>query len=240
MKSGKWNAISFVLCLAVWPVLLSADPEEGLWSGEVDVGMSAKTGNTKSTKLLAKLRLEHDANVWQHRLRFDSLRETHSGDKKAERYLAQFQSNYRLTDRSYLFGVARGEWDEFSGFAYQTSLSGGYGYRAWISDRGSLDLEAGPGVRRSTPDDDAAETELVVRFRSDLNVQISEHSDFRQEVNVITGSENTQTEAITSVTARVIGRLALRLSFTVINNSDVPPDTKKTDTTTAASMVYTF
>lgn len=240
MLLWRINALLFAFCLAAWAVPAAADRDEGPWSGEFDLGASAKTGNTRSTNLLAKLRLVYQGDLWDHRLRLDALRKTDSGDRTAERYLAQFQSNYELTDRSYLFGVVRGEWDEFGGFDYQTSLSGGYGYRAWMSDRGSLDLEAGPGVRRSRSDDGAAETEMVARFRGDLNVKIGEHSEFGQEVNVITGGDNTQTEAITSVTTRVTGRLGLRFSFTVVNNTDVPPDTRKTDTTTAASVVYTF
>jgi len=240
MNLWKIHAFFFAFSLAAWPVPSGADTGEGPWSGEFDLGASAKTGNTRSTNVLAKFRLGYQGNVWDHRLRLDALRKTDSGNTTAARYLAQFQSNYELTDRSYLFAVARGEWDEFAGFDYQTSLSGGYGYRAWMSDRGSLALEAGPGVRRSKPEDGIAETELVARFRGDLNIKIREHSDFGQEVNVITGSDNTQTEAITSVTTRVTGSLGLRFSFTLINNTDVPHGTKKTDTTTAASLVYTF
>lgn len=235
------NRLSIAAALICLPLTVhAADGAGDPWSGEFDFGLSAKTGNTESTNIQGKFRLNYQKDLWHHRLRLDALRETESGDKTAQRVVGQFQSNYDLGDRSYVFGVARVERDEFSGYDYQASLVGGYGYRAWVSDRGHLDLEAGPGFRRAKQDGLKAESEVVGRFRGDFGYRLGERSDFAQELAVIAGQENTETESITALTAGISDALALRLSLTVSHNTDVPEGTKKTDTFTTASVVYKF
>jgi putative salt-induced outer membrane protein len=59
---------------------------------------------------------------------------------------------------------------------------------------------------------------------------------FRLEV----GGDNTFSESVTSITARLIGALNLVASYTIRNNSDVPVGTEKTDTRTAISLEYAF
>lgn len=236
----KTTAICSILCLSATPLVVAAETATSPWSGEFDLGVSAKSGNTESTDLSARLRAAYLADRWQHRARFDAFYETESGRTIDESYLAQFQSDFDLTERSYLFGVLRGERDRFSGFDYQTSLTGGYGYRVWISERGRLDIEAGPGVRRSKLDTGERETEFVGRFRGDLRVGLTENAEFNQEVTVITGSENTETESISSLTTGITDALALRLSLQIERNSSVPAGSKRTDTTTTASVVYRF
>lgn len=236
----KTTAICSILCLSTAPLAVAAQPATSPWSGEFDLGVSAKTGNTESTDLSARLRAKHQAGRWHHALRVGASYETESSRTIDESYLAQFQSDYDLSERSYLFGVIRGERDRFSGFDYQTSFSAGYGYRVWISERGYLDVEAGPGVRRSKLDTGQRETEFVGRFRGELQVALTQNAEFNQEVTVITGSENTETQSISSVTAGITNAMALRLSLEVDRNSSVPAGTKRTDTTSTASVVYRF
>ncbi|MGC9456632.1 MAG: DUF481 domain-containing protein [Halothiobacillaceae bacterium] len=227
-----------MLCLPL--VGQGAEKGDSPWSGEFDLGVSAKTGNTESTNIQGKLDLHYDKALWRHRFRLGALRETESGEKTAQRVTGQFQSNYQLGERSYLFGVARAERDEFSGYDYQASLVAGFGYRLWMSEQGHLDLEAGPGFRRAKQDDLKAENEAVGRLRGDFKYKLGERSDFSQELTVIAGQENTETESITALTAGINDALALRLSLTVSHNTEVPQGTKKTDTFTTASVVYKF
>ena len=70
--------------------------------------------------------------------------------------------------------------------------------------------------------------------------QISDTSDFRQELLIEAGDENTYMESVTKLSARLIGNLALVASYTVKHNSDVPPLTEETDTFTAISLEYAF
>ena len=74
----------------------------------------------------------------------------------------------------------------------------------------------------------------------DYLLHISETSEFEQKLLTEIGSENTYTESVTALRAKVVGNLALVLSYTIKNNSDVPPGIEKTDTFTAISLEYAF
>ncbi|MGI9308794.1 MAG: DUF481 domain-containing protein, partial [Gammaproteobacteria bacterium] len=59
-------------------------------------------------------------------------------------------------------------------------------------------------------------------------------------LNIFVGSSNTYTESVTKLKASMTGALALTLSYTIRHNSDVPPDTEKSDRFTAISLEYGF
>ena len=50
----------------------------------------------------------------------------------------------------------------------------------------------------------------------------------------------TYSESVTALSAKLFGDLALVASYTIKNNSDVPPLTEKTDTYTALALEYIF
>ncbi len=222
------------------PVLALAEAAPRPWSGELDIGVSVSTGNTQSTDLAAKLRGEYVLDRWTHHLQLDAVRKTESGETSEESTLAQWQTNYALDRRHYLFGATRWERDQFSGYQYQTSLSGGYGYRLWMSEQGQLAFEIGPGVRRSQLDNAQHHTEFVGRLRGDFTMQLSSNAEFNQEVKVIAGDKNTETEAVSALTVGITDAVALRLSFNLDHNSTVPIGTRKTNTSTTGSIVYRF
>ena len=68
----------------------------------------------------------------------------------------------------------------------------------------------------------------------------SETAQFNQDLTTEVGSDNTYSESISKVTAKLIGNLALVASYTIKHNSDVPVGTEKKDTYTALSLEYAF
>ena len=68
----------------------------------------------------------------------------------------------------------------------------------------------------------------------------SETAEFRQDLTVEAGDLNTYIESVTALSAQLIGNIALVASYTIKSNSDVPPNTEKTDTYTAFSFEYAF
>jgi len=218
------------------PLLADQNP----WRGSAEAGASLTTGNSDAASTNARLKLGYEKNRWDNRFRLDFFYAREDGEDTANRILGEFQSDYSLTERDYLFGVIRGISDEFSGYKYQTSLAGGYGRKLWVSDQGSLKVEAGPGVRNSKDNDDNTETDFIGRFAGELEYQISANAQFEQDVTVITGSDNTEVESITGISASLTDTLAMKLSYTVQHNTSVPTGTKKTDTFTSINLVYNF
>ena len=59
-------------------------------------------------------------------------------------------------------------------------------------------------------------------------------------MGVEAGDTNTYIETVTSLSAKVLGDLALVASYTIKHNTDVLPGTEKTDTYTALTLEYSF
>ena len=68
----------------------------------------------------------------------------------------------------------------------------------------------------------------------------TETSNFEQNIDVESGSENTYIESVSAVRARLLGDFALVLSYTIKHNTDVPLGSEKTDRLTAVSLEYAF
>ena len=54
------------------------------------------------------------------------------------------------------------------------------------------------------------------------------------------GDDNRYTESTSALKTRIVGNLALVLSYVIKNNSDVPVGIEKTDRFTAISLEYGF
>ncbi|MBN2872785.1 MAG: DUF481 domain-containing protein [Halothiobacillaceae bacterium] len=224
--------------LAGQPVL-AEEAEEG-WSGSAEFGASITTGNTDSSTIDGKFKLGYLTGPWTHRLRLETLQSSEEGEETANRTLGEFESNYALSERDYLFGVLRGTHDEFSGYKYQSSIAAGYGRKLWVSDRGFWDAEIGPGLRVSETDTGERETNAIARLSSGFEYRFSDFAKFSQDVTVLAGQDNTEIESITGLTSSLTETLAMKLSYTVLHNTDVPADTEETDTYTSINLVYKF
>lgn len=211
------------------------------WTGSTELGVSATTGNSRNTSINAKFKLGYAQGPWSHSLRLETLQASENGSSTANRTLGELKSQYDLDGRNYLYGTARGLRDAFSGYTYQASVSAGYGRRLWVSDKGHLAVEAGPGYRRAkVVDSGEVQDNLVGRVHGDFEYRFSKTAKFNQEITVIGGRDNTETESVTSVSASLTDTLAMKLSYTVQYNSQVPAATKKTDTFTSVNLVYNF
>lgn len=210
------------------------------WSGFAELGAVVTTGNTDAESLNAKTRVRYEEETWRHTLQLEALKRSEDGTTAAERYLGSFKSDWKFRPRDYLFGALRYENDRFSGYDYQASATVGYGRRVIESSRTRLDMEAGVGMRQSRLEDGDRDDDLIVRGALFLEHDISENARLGQDLLVQSGSDNTEIESVTSVTAAINDKLALRLSLTAKHNTDVPEDREKTDTITAVSLVYNF
>ena len=233
-------ASPLLLSPALAPPLLAEDSAGGKWNGSAEFGASITTGNTDSSTLNGKLKIGYENDPWKHLFRLEALQASEDGEDTADRILAEFESDYALSERSYLFGALRGTRDEFSAYDYQASAATGYGRKLWVSDKGYWDAEIGPGVRVSETDAGERETNLIARVASGLEYRFSDFAKFNQDVTVLAGENNTEIESVTGLTSSLTDTLAMQLSYTVVHNTEVPADTEKTDTYTSVNIVYNF
>ncbi len=218
-----------------------APPEApDLWSGSLELGGIATSGNTDTSSLTGKFRLIFDSPKWRHDTRLEALKSTDSGKATAERYLGVYKARYKFSRLSYVFWVLRAEKDEFSGYRYQVSESLGYGRRLWGSTRGYLNMEIGPGARQSEVNDGERSEDVILRWFSDFQYAFSKHAELTEELLVQSGNNNTETESVSGLKVKINGALSVRLSYTLKHNSQVPADREKLDTKTAITLVYDY
>ncbi len=231
--------------LALLPVLVFATAtgyaqgDEG-FSGRVALGYLATSGNTKNETLSTAFDLDWTYAPWHHALTGAAVRASTSDVTTAEAYSLDWQSDYDLTERSYLFGVVAWNDDRFSGYDQQIREVVGYGRRFIDTERHALNGEVGVGARQADLRDGTSQDETILRLSGDYLWTISETAEFSQSLAIDTGSFNTYTETLTRLTMSILGNISLVVSYRVKNNSNVPAGIQKTDTFTAVALEYTF
>lgn len=210
------------------------------WKGEGEFGYVDTSGNTDTTNLKARLGLVNERDMWRHSAMLEALNTSDNEVTTAERYAASWQTDYKFAEFEYLFGRLQYETDKFSGYDYRTSEIFGYGRRVLHRDDMTLDLEAGPGARQSKLETGESENEVILRLAGKYAWQITEQSRFTQDLSFDIGEDATISKSVTAVQASIVGNLSMKLSYSVENVSEVPPGVKKTDTETAATLVYSF
>jgi putative salt-induced outer membrane protein len=179
----------------------------------------------------------------------------------AESYKLAYKLKYDLSDRTYLYGLLDYNNDRFSSYDQQTFAVAGVGRRFLATKKHELNGELGIGASQSdfrdcgpdevlagdcvigppqTPPFGTSVDEFTTRVSGNYKWQISETASFVQKLSFNIASSNTYSESLTELRAGIVGDIALLLSYTIKNNSDVVPGTEKTDTYTAISLEYAF
>lgn len=234
----KKYAVLTAPLLLVSASVLAADPD-GV-KGAVEAGLVFTSGNTETRTINVKGNLEHVKGSSRNTAKAEALYVDGTQGRLSEKYLGEGKTAYQFTETSYGFVNGTLERDLFSGFDYQSTISTGYGYRFIDSKKFTLDIEGGPGYRQNKLDNEDAEGEVIGRASGLFAYRMSETSTFTQEVVSEFGSDAVISKGISAVTAQIVGNMAMKASFTVKHNSNVPADKDETDTETALTLVYSF
>ena len=222
-------------------LLLSPSLSHAAWKGEAAAGLLTTSGNSESESFNGKFLLDWTQAPWKNSFSATAINQGDEDGRTAERYTVGDKLDWHMTERDYLFGAVDWEKDLFGGFRERTAETVGYGRHILMGPVHTLDLEIGAGARQTEEQDTGdKENEAIGRAGGKYQWKISDHSAFAQSVKVEYGEDNTFTESITELKLTVINNLFASLSVTLRNNSDVPDDSKKTDTFTAVNLGYAF
>ena len=211
------------------------------WSGEIDLGASRVTGNTESTEVNFKTKIDYESTKWRNegRFEFDFADDDDVTDERS--FLFSIETDYKLTSRFYLLGFASYEDDAFSGFDFRITEPAGVGYGLVRLAHLDFDVEAGIGARQTRIEGlNDTENETVGRFDAEFAWQISDHAKVGDQTTIFLGEERTTFESTVTLTSTIIDRFAVRLSFNAEHETKVEQGTEKTDTTSKVSLVYSF
>lgn len=210
------------------------------WHGEGEFGFYQMIGNSDHQNLIGRLEITYLKKSWKHNLNLNAVRTESNGNLDAEAYLLKFQSNYRLSDKHYLFSRFKYEDDKLTNFNYQSSISGGYGITIFNTKTTGLTLDGGVGVRQNeirTNNETTREpigVGQMIYFR-----KIGSHTKFSQEFVLDIGGDDIYSESLTGLKVSITNAIAMKLSYLIKNHSD-SGDQKKTDAISAVTLVYDF
>lgn len=211
-----------------------------LLRGKVELGGFYTTGNTRNVGVTGTVELTRDGINWRHKLRMLAEYQESAGVVSREHYLLSYEPNYKIDDRAYVYGAGQYEEDPFLGYFSRYSLSAGAGYTVVKSPVVSLDLEVGPSLRRTSFTDLNTERELGARGRLDFDWRLARGVTLSQDAAAYVQNLNSTITSRTALAAKVYGPLSAQMSYAVSYESSPPVGRVNTDTTSRASLVYSF
>lgn len=218
------------------PLALSAE-----WKGSSELGLLMQRGNSESDTLNAKFKVTRDAQPWRNSLRLEASNTSSADKRTGEKYLAETKTDYKLTERSYIFNQIQYEDNRFSGYEYQASITFGYGNQVIKSEDMNLFLEIGPGYRVSEQENSGDKLEeAVARFGERFDMALSKTAKLEQSLVVLSGDELTTTEFKIGVTSNLTKSFALKVGYGLKYSDTVAADKKHADEETTVSLVYSF
>jgi putative salt-induced outer membrane protein len=237
MSAGGRAAAIATACLALM-VVAHAQDDDSL-SGRASLGYLATSGNTESTNTNARLRLRFEPNVWSHEWDLSAVGATRDRETTTESYTGLYVAR-RSWGRSYMFGALDWNKNRFAAYLRQRSESVGYGRRVIEGDSHELNIEGGLGARFARSADGTTSDEGIVRAALDYEWTLNSTTSFSQDLTIESGESNTRTESVSALRARLIGGIALVVSYRVRHDSDVPVGRVRSDRFTSISLEYAF
>jgi putative salt-induced outer membrane protein len=211
-----------------------------LWKGKVQLGGYMTTGNTHDTGLSAAIDLSRESVRWRQKLHAQADYQKSAGIVTREHYLFDYEPNYKYSDRGYAYGQAQYESDHFLGFDDRYSASVGAGYSAIKRPAMTLNLELGPAYRDTHYVDGSVESSIAARGSVDFGWKLTPTISITQNASAYLQHYNSTVTSTSALNAKLIGPLAAQFSYNVQYESVPPLGSVSTDTTSRASLIYSF
>ncbi len=225
-----------ILCGVLVSGVASAD-----WTGKGTFGGVLSRGNTETETINLNIDVANELDRWTHKAGASMLRTTSDNVTSADRWELRGETNYKLTERGYLFGTVRYEDDAFTDFEYQATLAGGYGYHFIATEKTKLEGQLGLGVRQTELRLTGEQAEdVIVRGAANFEHKLTDTTLIYNRFLVESGEENTFLQNALGIEVKIAERFALGLDYSVRHNTDVLPGTEETDQVLTANLVYGF
>lgn len=223
--------------------------EKSSWDGsKIQFGLSSSTGNTESENYNTQINIDYTKYRWTNAFQANNWFGKSDGNVNQEKYFFQDQINYSFNDNAnidnYVFVSGNWTFDRFSPYKYQSVYALGYG-RDWVkTDRLVLNTQIGPGYRRNKERDTGLiEANYILTTQAGIRWFITKTGALSETVRYDIGRPYDYLKSVTAFTNKIVGNLAVQISYTVEHYSSIPANstnTHKTDTTTNVALVYTF
>ena len=211
-----------------------------LWTGRAELGGFVSTGNSDSEGVSASLSLTRDGLNWRHKIKLQADYQRSLGVTSREHYLAAWEPNWKVDDRSYVYGSTLFESDRFLGYRTRYSLSAGAGYSAFKGNALKLDLELGPAYRATAFTDGSVERSIAARGSLDFAWKFAPGLQLTQNGSAYLERYNSTLTGTTALSAKVVGPLSAQFSYNLQYESMPPAGRVSTDTISRAGLLFAF
>lgn len=157
-----------------------------------------------------------------------------------KRIFAIYDINRSLSDQLYIFGLARGEYDEFSAFRRSAFAGVGPGYRVFNTPDLTWRVQAGPGVRYTEDATGDDNTDFGAIASSFFFYRLSDGIFMTNDTNVLYSETSTLISNDLGLNLRLSEVLSTRLGYVVDYETEPVLDFDNTDTSLTAAIVFSF
>lgn len=222
-----------------------------------EFGFLMANGNTNTSTITAKINTSQELTSWSYQIISNALykqnQQQTDGEKtneaSAQKLFLSGQLDHKLTEpdnRLFIYGEY--ENNRFSGFRFQAAFAAGWTSRLWHDDHSEFKYSVGPGYAVSEVEEDHTEENyseenthnIIVRAAMEYKRKISDTATFRQFISTEADQEFTKTKSETSLSTKLSGALAMKLSFVMNLDTSVGPDIEELDTEATVTLVYQF
>ncbi len=241
--------LALVAALAAGPVMAQDDAAEEaapepLWTNALGLSYVGTSGNTDTSSLGLDFKSERRPTPWGMAFVATFTRAEDDGEVTAEQYLVGARGSRALNDRWSLFAGLSWAKDTFGGFDSRSIAEAGAEYLLFKNDKHTLSADAGltwTDEDRIEPNPDVSYMGAVLGLAYEW--KISDNASFTQLLAFYPNFEESSDWRLNSDTglqAAVNSWLAVKLGFGVRYRNKPIDDNEDTDTTSSASVVFTF
>ena len=215
------------------------------WGGAFGAGFSLTGGNSDTANFNLSFNGTYDPKT-KNVIKTTGLylRSTQNSENTAERLRLGFRDEYRLSDRTFLFGDMTYLRDPFKEISYLLNPNGGIGYKLVASETVNLSVNGGGGAVWEKNPEFEVNSSGTLNAGQDLSIKLSESSEITQQITALWKAENFE-DALYHFAAGVATHLTQRMELKVefiddFKNLTPSPEVKKNDTAFLTSFLFTF
>ncbi|MFV2074115.1 MAG: YdiY family protein [Thermoanaerobaculales bacterium] len=246
MKTRSF-ALLLTLMIGAVPVLAQETEEEApepIWTGSLGLAYLATSGNSDTTTFGLDFTTERKPTPWGLTIKGKFNRADENGIKTAERYLLGGRARRALGDRWELFAGLSAEKDIFAGYDLLFLVESGLTYRALTGPKHLLSFDGGltwTDENRVPPEADVSYVGAILGLSYEW--KISDNASLTQILGYYPNFDDSSDWRLNSETGlqtAVNSWFAVKLGYEVRFRNKPIGDNDDTDTTTTASVVFTF
>lgn len=210
------------------------------WKSDLELGYVQTGGNTQTQTLNAKGKVVWDGNAFRTTVESTALSSKDGNVATSERYTAAIQEDWKISEVDYLFGRVGFSSDRFDGYKRRIRETVGYGRDLIKNNELHWKAEIGAGLRQTTLLTNVKENDTIGRASTGVLWKINDAATFTQDLSSEGGKNGFVSNSVTALQQKLNGRLSTKLTFSAQHTSKVPVGTKKVNTETAITLVWSY